>query len=41
MAEKFPKDCWDKKCPHFHRRALSIDDLVCTKSRRYVMANKN
>ena len=30
MAKRFPKDCWDKKCPHFHTRDLSIDDLVCT-----------
>ena len=30
MAERFPKNCWDKKCPHFHTRDLSIDDLVCT-----------
>lgn len=30
MADRFPKDCWDKKCPHFHTVDLSIDDLVCT-----------
>ena len=30
MADRFPKNCWDKKCPHFHTRDLSIDDLVCT-----------
>lgn len=30
MADRFPKDCWDKKCSHFHTRDLSIDDLVCT-----------
>lgn len=30
MKTKFPKDCWDKKCPHFHVRDLSIDDLCCT-----------
>ena len=30
MANRFPKDCWDKKCPHFHTKDLSIDDLVCT-----------
>lgn len=30
MADRFPKDCWKKKCPHFHTRDLSIDDLVCT-----------
>lgn len=26
---RFPKDCWDKKCEHFHVRDLSIDDLCC------------
>ena len=30
MAELFPRNCWTKKCPHFHVRDLSIDDLVCT-----------
>ena len=30
MADRFPKNCWDKKCTHFHTRDLSIDDLVCT-----------
>ena len=30
MADRFPKDCLDKKCNHFHTRDLSIDDLVCT-----------
>lgn len=29
MADRFPKDCWQKKCPHFHTRDMSIDDLVC------------
>lgn len=29
MANRFPKDCWGKKCPHFHIRDLSIDDFVC------------
>ena len=26
---RFPKDCWDKKCPHFHIVDMSIDDLLC------------
>ena len=30
MANRFPKDCWLKKCPHFKLFDLSIDDLVCT-----------
>lgn len=30
MADRFPKDCWKKNCPHFHTRDLSIDNLVCT-----------
>ena len=30
MGDRFPKNCWEKKCPHFHTRDLSIDDLVCT-----------
>ena len=30
MADRFPKDCWNKQCPHFHTRDLSIDDLVCS-----------
>ncbi len=30
MVDRFPKDCWTKKCPHFHVRDMSIDDLVCT-----------
>ncbi len=30
MADRFPKDCWKKNCPHFHTRDLSVDDLVCT-----------
>jgi hypothetical protein len=25
----FPKDCWDKKCPHFKTWDMSIDDLCC------------
>lgn len=27
---RFPKDCWDKNCPHFHTVDMSIDDLLCT-----------
>ena len=30
MSDRFPKDCWKKKCPHFHTVDMSIDDLVCT-----------
>lgn len=30
MNDRFPKDCWDKKCQHFHVREISIDDLRCT-----------
>lgn len=30
MEGLFPRDCWKKKCPHFHTRDLSVDDLVCT-----------
>ena len=30
MDDRFPKDCWKKKCQHFHIRDMSIDDLVCT-----------
>lgn len=26
---RFPRDCWDKKCKHFHVMDMSIDDLVC------------
>ena len=29
MASRFPKDCWDKKCEHFHTWDMSVDDLVC------------
>ena len=29
MINRFPKDCWEKKCPHFKVRDLSIDDLCC------------
>lgn len=30
MAERFPKDCWKKKCPHFKVFDMSVDDLRCT-----------
>ena len=26
---RFPKDCWDKNCEHFHVTDMSIDDLLC------------
>lgn len=26
---RFPKDCWDKKCDHFHVLDMSVDDLLC------------
>ena len=26
---RFPKDCWGKRCPHFHVWDMSIDDLCC------------
>lgn len=29
MAERFPKDCWKKNCPHFYAWDMSIDDLCC------------
>lgn len=29
MAGRFPKDCWDKKCEHFHTWDMSVDDLAC------------
>ena len=29
MMDRFPKDCWDKKCKHFHVTDLSVDDLLC------------
>lgn len=29
MADRFPKDCWEKKCPHFHYWDMSIDDYTC------------
>lgn len=28
--DRFPMDCWDKKCPHFHVADLNVDDMVCT-----------
>ena len=27
--DRFPKDCWDKNCEHFHVWDMSIDDLCC------------
>ena len=29
MADRFPKDCWGKNCPHFHTWDMSVDDLCC------------
>lgn len=26
---RFPKDCWDKNCEHFHVADMSVDDLLC------------
>lgn len=26
---RFPKDCWDKKCIHFHCWDMSVDDICC------------
>ena len=26
---RFPKDCWDKNCEHFHVTDMSVDDLLC------------
>ena len=26
---RFPKDCWDKDCEHFHVTDRSIDDPLC------------
>jgi len=26
---RFPKDCWDKNCEHFHVIDMSVDDLLC------------
>lgn len=28
--DRFPKDCWDKHCEHFHVSDMSVDDLLCT-----------
>lgn len=25
----FPRDCWNKECPHFKVWDMSIDDLAC------------
>ena len=30
MADRFPKDCWKKKCPHFKCWDMSVDDLCCS-----------
>ena len=27
---RFPKDCWDKNCEHFHVADMSVDDLLCS-----------
>lgn len=29
LMSRFPKDCWDKNCKHFHVTDMSIDDLLC------------
>ena len=29
MNNKFPKDCWKKKCKHFKVWELNVDDLCC------------
>lgn len=29
MSGRFPKDCWEKNCEHFHTHDMSIDDLLC------------
>lgn len=26
---RFPKDCWNKNCEHFHVTDMSVDDLRC------------
>lgn len=26
---RFPKDCWNKNCPHFHCWDMSVDDFTC------------
>ena len=26
---RFPNDCWDKNCKHFHVHDMSVDDLLC------------
>ena len=27
--DRFPKDCWEKKCEHFRVWDMSIDDMCC------------
>ena len=27
--DRFPKDCWEKKCEHFRIWDMSIDDMCC------------
>ena len=27
--DRFPKDCWKKKCHRFHVWGMSIDDISC------------
>jgi hypothetical protein len=29
MAERFPRDCWEKKCPYFKVWDMSVYDLCC------------
>lgn len=29
MSSRFPKDCWEKNCPHFKVWDMNIDDLCC------------
>ena len=26
---RFPKDCWHKRCPYFHFWDMSVDDITC------------
>ena len=26
---RFPKNCWDKNCPHFSTYDMNVDDLLC------------
>lgn len=30
VVQRFPKDCWNANCPHFHAWDLSIDDMTAT-----------